>query len=377
MTLPPAGPPSPQAQPTSCGLPAWPGPHAAPSTQVSGFAIASLVLSLACLAPLGLIFGIIALVRISQHRERGRGLAVAGIAVSSVVLLFSLLVMVGALHFSVWSSNTPRGPASQSSAASVFALKTGDCFTPATELSPDNQGPLRNATAERLPCDGPHRGEIYGSFELSGQGAFPGTEEVMKTSRERCGALLPDYALDFMAHGRLQTYFYYPDRGGWERGRRTVLCWAGKPQGNLRESIRMGESDVDPAQYRYLRAFRPLLEAQLRSPQQGPDRDLAAASGWAGQMGAAYAETARLLGEARGGLPGDARGPAGRIVVRFEEAVPYWEQASRAENAEAFLAALKEAESDSDVIAELDSEARTAMGLPTAETTAPSGGEEA
>ncbi|MEU0837024.1 DUF4190 domain-containing protein [Streptomyces sp. NPDC005969] len=375
MMLPPSNQPQPPRQPPSYGPPAWPGPQMVPSSPVSGFAIASLVVSLICLAPLGLVFGIIALVRISRRGERGRGLAVAGIAVSGVVLVLALLMMVGALRFSVWSSNSPGGPVRSASGMSVFALETGDCFTPGTELSQDNQGSLRNGTAERLPCEEPHRGEIYGSFELTGQGAFPGTEEVMKTSRDRCGALLPDYALDFTAHGRLQTYFYYPDHGGWERGGRTVLCWAGKPQGDLEESIRKDESDFEPAQYAYISAFRPLLKAQLQAPQQGPDKDLATASRWAGQMAAAYAEAARMLGEARGGLPGDVRGPAGEIVVIFEAAVPYWDQAARAADTSAFLAAIKQAEKDNEATVGLDAEIRAGVGLPVPESVAADRGE--
>lgn len=375
MMLSPSDQPEPQGQPPSYGTPAWPGPQMVSPSRVSGFAIASLVVSLVCLAPLGLALGIIALVRISRRGERGKGLAVAGIAVSGTVLLLALLMMVGALRFSAWSSNSPGGPGGGGSGMSVFALETGDCFTPATELSQDNQGSLRDGTAEQLPCEEPHRGEIYGSFELTGQGAFPGMDEVMKTSRDRCGTLLPDYVLDFTAHGRLQTYFYYPDQGGWERGGRTVLCWAGRPQGDLEESIRKDESDFEPAQYAYISACQPLWEAQLQAPQQGPDKDLATASRWAGQMAAAYGETARILREARGGLPGDVRGPAGEIVVIFEAAVPYWVQAARAADASAFLAAIKQAEGDNEVTVRLDAKIRAGLGLPVPENTAAGKGE--
>lgn len=341
MTLPPPGPP----QPLPEGPPAWTGPRTSPSP-VDGFAVASLVVSLVCLAPLGLVFGIVALVRISRRGGRGKGLAVAGIAVSGAVLLLALLVMAGALRFTAWTSSETGDPfqSGRSSGASVFALETGDCFTPGTELPRDNQGPLKDGTAERLPCEEPHRGEIYGSFELTGQGAFPGSEELMATSRERCGELLPDYVLDFAGHGRLQTYFYYPDQGGWERGGRTVLCWAGAPQGNLAESVRKNESDFEPAQYAYVTAFRPLWEAQLKAPQQGPDKDLVTAGRWAGQMAAAYEETARMLRETRGGLPAGALGPAEEIALSFEGAVPRWEQAARATDADAFLTAVGQAE---------------------------------
>nr|WSS66307.1 DUF4190 domain-containing protein [Streptomyces sp. NBC_01177]WSS73274.1 DUF4190 domain-containing protein [Streptomyces sp. NBC_01175] len=365
MTPPPPDPRQPSGRPLPDGPPAWPGPRTSPPP-VDGFAVASLVVALVCLAPLGLVFGIIALVRISRRGGRGKGLAVTGIAVSGAVLLLALLVMAGALRFSAWTSSETGDPVRSASGSrtSVFALETGACFTPGTELSQDDHGPLKDATAERLPCEEPHRGEIYGSFELTGQGAFPGSEEVMDTSRERCGELLPDYVLDFTVHGRLQTYFYYPDQGGWERGGRTVLCWAGAPQGNLAESIRKDESDFEPAQYAYVTAFRPLWEAQLKAPQQGPDKDLVTAGRWAGQMAAAYEETARILREARGGLPAGAQGPAEEIALSFEEAVPHWEQAARAADADAFLTAVGQAEADGAATVELDAQIRADMGLP-------------
>ncbi|MFE3638229.1 DUF4190 domain-containing protein [Streptomyces cellostaticus] len=46
------------------------------------FAVTALVTSLLCLAPLGLIFGIVALLQISRKGQRGKGLAIAGISVS-------------------------------------------------------------------------------------------------------------------------------------------------------------------------------------------------------------------------------------------------------------------------------------------------------
>ncbi|MEU3344873.1 DUF4190 domain-containing protein [Streptomyces sp. NPDC006700] len=58
--------------------------------------------SLVCLAPLGLIFGIVALVRISRNGQRGKGLAIAGISVSGAFLLPAALVARTA-DFKVWT----------------------------------------------------------------------------------------------------------------------------------------------------------------------------------------------------------------------------------------------------------------------------------
>ena len=69
-----------------------------PAAKTSGMAIASLVLGiLGCTSLIGLVLGIIALVRIdkSQGRLAGRGLAIAGICVSAVILVFGVPIMAG------------------------------------------------------------------------------------------------------------------------------------------------------------------------------------------------------------------------------------------------------------------------------------------
>jgi Domain of unknown function (DUF4190) len=60
--------------------------------KTNGFAIASLVLSLLCGAPLGVIFGHIALSQIERTHEEGRGLAIAGLVIGYVSLAFLLPV---------------------------------------------------------------------------------------------------------------------------------------------------------------------------------------------------------------------------------------------------------------------------------------------
>lgn len=71
-----------------------------PGAPTSGLAVTSLVLGImGCMAPVGLVLGIIALVRInkSQGRLGGHGLAIGGICVSAVMFLFVLPVLAGLL----------------------------------------------------------------------------------------------------------------------------------------------------------------------------------------------------------------------------------------------------------------------------------------
>jgi len=75
-------------------LPGGQGQPSGVASKTSGMAVTSLVLGcLGCTSPIGLVLGIIALVRInkSQGRLRGQGLALAGIIVSAVLLLVGLL----------------------------------------------------------------------------------------------------------------------------------------------------------------------------------------------------------------------------------------------------------------------------------------------
>ena len=111
---PPSGPPQPPVQPAGFGYqqPGYPAPGyypytAAPGT--NGFAIASLICAFLCW-PLGLIFGIIARHQIRTNHEGGDGLALAGIILSAVFLVLTVLYLVlfaAFLHGVVVNNNIP------------------------------------------------------------------------------------------------------------------------------------------------------------------------------------------------------------------------------------------------------------------------------
>lgn len=75
------------------------GAYGAPAPKTNGLAIASLVASVISLCGLGsiagIVLGVVALNQIKVSGESGRGLAIAGIVVGAVTLLFSLLWLVG------------------------------------------------------------------------------------------------------------------------------------------------------------------------------------------------------------------------------------------------------------------------------------------
>jgi hypothetical protein len=332
---------------------------------LNGLAIASLVLALMVVfAPLGLSFGIIALVQISRRGQRGRGLAIAGVVVSSVVLLIALAILTGVLRFSVWTVSGRPDTVGDNAPRRVFVseIEKGDCFDPGAYQWKDGRGSLGDATAELVPCDEPHRAEAYGSFTLPDEGGFPGTEQITRAARLRCGELFFDYAMDpYMHDRRMQTFFYHPDSSGWARGGRTVLCWVAGPQADFEGSVRRDETVLDRDQVTYLSALKPLNAALRSAPQQRPEQDLAAATEWADRMATAQAESAQLLKEAD--LPAEASKPVAEFAAQLESGIPDWERTARAKDADTFFTYLRLAEKRA-AGKEQIRVIRSALGLP-------------
>lgn len=369
MTVPPPPPPQgPPGPPSYPGVPTSPaaGPYGpwqpAPQPPLSGLAVASLVLSLLiCLAPLGLVLGVVALVRIPGNGKRGKGLAVAGTAVGGAVVAVSvLLLVIGGVRFDAWTTEggEPFGPR-ETGTESLFDLREDDCFTPADGLPTPDGGRLKSLSAKVVPCDEAHQGQVYGSFELAGE-AFPGAGAIAAEAHQGCAPRLHDFTPDTAALPRVQMYYYYPEGASWARGNRTVLCWVGSTAGPLQKSLRQDTGAWDDAQLAYLTAVRPASEARASRPAESPRSDLDGATAWAGRMAAGTSASARLL-RAEDGLPAAARGPVTAFADRLEKlaaAMGAAAQASTVQEFEQHLAAVGEADG-----AREERNVRAALGL--------------
>ncbi|MEU6759047.1 septum formation family protein [Streptomyces sp. NPDC046685] len=344
-------------------------PHSVPT--LNGLAVAALVLSLTvCLTPLGLVLGIVALARISGSArrgrpQRGRGLAIAGVAVSASVIVIAALLMAFA-DFRVWTVSSPGrgtdGKVEKRSTATVFDLRKGDCFTPRSGLPKGERDPVANFTVELVPCDRPHKGEVYAITRIDGPEAFPGTEAVAAQARTRCAPLLLDYIPDPDAQPGTKTFFYHPDEQGWQAGRRTVACWVSRSDDSMSASVQQDLAAMEPGQRAYLTAIRPLNTAVLSRSPRGPAQDLAGAREWARTMPGAIDETARLLEQAE--LPAAARGPAEALARKLRASRADWVDAGEAKNVDEFRKALTKV--DEHPIQEDVTQLRTRLGLPAA-----------
>ncbi|MFJ5045324.1 DUF4190 domain-containing protein [Streptomyces sp. NPDC088719] len=331
---------------------------------LSGLAVASLVLSLlVCLAPLGLVLGIVALVRIPRTGRRGKGLAIAGTAVGGVVVvLTALLLVIGGARFTAWTEEGgslfgARGP----QAGTLFDLKAGDCFAPAGGLFSAQEGEdlrMADPSVEIVPCDGPHPAQVYGTFRLEGDHAISDPAAIAAQAFEGCTPLLHDFAPDTWTLPDVEFSFYYPESVSGTGGDRTVRCWLGTEAGLPEASLRQEPGTWDAGQLAYLKAMRPSDGAWFSVPEQ-VDTDLAAATAWAGRMAEGGAESAKLL-RAVDGLPGRARGPVIALANRLDALSGIQRSASRATTRAEFD---KRWDGDEDASGE-EWEARLALGLP-------------
>ncbi|WP_233436120.1 DUF4190 domain-containing protein [Streptomyces anulatus] len=353
-------------------MPSAPGPHGPPPCPpvspppLSGLAVASLVLSLlVCLAPLGLVLGIVALVRIPRTGRRGKGLAIAGTAVGgAVVILTALLLVIGGARFTAWTEEGESlfGP-QEPKAGTLFDLKAGDCFAPAGGLfsaqeSEDER--MTDPSVEIVPCDGPHPAEVYGTFRLKGDHAISDPAAIAAQAFEGCVPLLHGFAPDTWTLPAVEFSFYYPESVSATGGDRTVRCWLGAEAGLPEASLRQDPGTWDAGQLAYLKAMRPSAEAWFSVPEQ-VDTDLAAATAWADRMAEGGAESAKLL-RAVDGLPARARGPVTALANRLDALSGIHRSASRAPTLAEF-GKRWDYNGDEDESAE-EWEARLVLGLP-------------
>jgi hypothetical protein len=209
--------------PQAGGYPDFPAPDAPGypppgSGGTSGFAIASLIFGILGGVLFSVVFGIVALVQIRKRGQTGRGLAIAGLAISACWVL----VIIGGVTAALLSDshNDSADSATESVIVSISTLKPGDCIN----------GPQPDLIVEYVPlvaCSLPHEGEVYAVFQLPA-GPYPGDIVVEQQAERRCeiefwtyvpnppdtAQMMPLHPLsDSWKHDRGVTCVAYDERG--------------------------------------------------------------------------------------------------------------------------------------------------------------------
>jgi hypothetical protein len=206
-----------------------PDPGAGQPAGTSGWAIASFVLGVFGVTLLGIIFGIIALKRIRRLGQKGRGLAIAGLVLSTGWLV---LAIVAAIAVGVGGANrsASTGEIVSPGHLPAFSLATGDCFN-----NPAGARSVTSVTA--IPCTQPHNAQVFAQFKLTGSDfSYPGATAVVRLASEGCNARTGSVN-KAKTTGAMTTRVLYPQQDAWIIGRRTVSCLVVNPAANLTSSL--------------------------------------------------------------------------------------------------------------------------------------------
>jgi hypothetical protein len=205
-----------------------PGPPPA-TGPTSGWAIASFVLGLLSVAILSVIFAFIALRRIKRLRQRGRGLAIAGLALSGFWVVVVVAAIV-AVNTGKATRSATTGVITHRGHINAFSLRVGDCF--------DNPAGARAVnTVTAIPCDQPHNAQIYGKFKLTGSDfSYPGAVVVAQRARSGCNARIGTVNKS-MTTTAMTVRILLPEKTSWVAGQRTVSCMVVNPTATLTASL--------------------------------------------------------------------------------------------------------------------------------------------
>jgi hypothetical protein len=194
---------------------------------MSGLAIASFVLGLfgafLLTAALSVILGIAALAEIRRTGKRGKGLGIAGIALSGAwtVTIVGLLVVGattgGGSPGAATGSSGSTGHASHPASVNVFSLPVGTCFdNPAgTTLG------ITSVTA--IACTNAHNAQVFAEFDTTGS-HFPGTTALERRADSGCNARITGNLDQAKITSTMSLHFIFPQQLAWDSGQRRISC---------------------------------------------------------------------------------------------------------------------------------------------------------
>jgi hypothetical protein len=188
----------------------------AASDKTNGLAIAALI-SAIFVPLLGAILGFISLSQIRKTGEKGKGLAIGGIAISGLYVLACAGIIAAGIIF----ADDPLSVADDKPGGSVKVenLKVGQCL---------NGIDAAGATLTTLPvvaCTTAHEGEVVSTFNLTGS-TFPGDSAIETQAKEKCFTELDRYSPSTKDDETIDLFYLHPTRLSWGAGDRQVICIA-------------------------------------------------------------------------------------------------------------------------------------------------------
>jgi hypothetical protein len=190
-----------------------------PASGTNGFAIAAFVLGLLGGVLLSVIFGIVALNKLRNRPQRGKGLAIAGLCLSGVWVLGIVLVLVITAQTASQRS-AATGQITKSGHLGVFSLRAGDCFQNPSGSQPAS-ALLTQVTA--VSCASPHDAQVIAQLPVPGT-AYPGPAAFRAQALTGCKASVAADADKSKLTSTMNLLWIYPEPQAWTDGQRTISC---------------------------------------------------------------------------------------------------------------------------------------------------------
>ncbi|MGW6278905.1 DUF4190 domain-containing protein [Kribbella sp. NPDC055071] len=192
----------------------------------NGLAAASLACGLGGLiigisAPVAIPLGIAALVQIKKRNQTGKGMAIAGLIIGSVLTVGYVLLLVFLFALGSSLDDDYNGASGTSSSTTTYEdLSVGECFD---DGSADDE-------AIRRTCTEAHDGEIISQVTL-GDGPYPGKTAVNTQAKSACATVFAAYVGKSVDKSELDVAWWTPDENLWNDHDRMVICAAYGPPG--------------------------------------------------------------------------------------------------------------------------------------------------
>ena len=171
----------------------------------NGWAIAAFVVGILGGIILSVIFAIVALVQMKGRHQRGRGLAIAALVISTAWIAIIISVIA-------------YGLSTQGKSVQSTDLNTGGCIKDAYESE-------LPTSVKRVRCDRPHYGEVFAVLTQSNGAPYPGGQPAMARG-EDCGPKFFDYAPNSPEGQVFSVALAYSTAQAWANGDRSVVCVA-------------------------------------------------------------------------------------------------------------------------------------------------------
>ncbi|MEW2354630.1 septum formation family protein [Spirillospora sp. NPDC029432] len=203
---PPAGSPADPPPAPPAPVP-WHPPAPGGRPRANRYALVALLTGLFGMVLFAIGFGIAALVQISRRGERGKGMAIGGLAAAAAWTAGGTIV--AAVSF-----GTAVGDAAEESSLALYP-KAGQCF--------DFVGADDAAELKVMPCTEPHQAEMVLRFTMP-KGPFPGDQEVQRRGDAECERRFQARFKTKAPLDNSAAHAVVPTRIGWRLGDRGVHC---------------------------------------------------------------------------------------------------------------------------------------------------------